>query len=117
MNVNSRSYLPTAEPIVSLSDVFGWKWESSENNLYSRSLALRVPSNLNESQKLLICHDMKGGYVEDKLVQGGRDGTIYRIWDWSSVDIFVYFSHNLVTIPPVCWTNAAHKNGVKVRYP
>ncbi|KAJ6357500.1 hypothetical protein OIU78_005367 [Salix suchowensis] len=27
---------------------------------------------------------------------------------------FVYFSHNLVTLPPPCWTNTAHRHGVKV---
>lgn len=30
------------------------------------------------------------------------------------MDIFVYFSHSLVTIPPPCWTNVAHRNGVQV---
>ena len=38
----------------------------------------------------------------------------YRIHHWNFIDIFVYFSHNIVTIPPPCWTNAGHKHGVKV---
>ena len=33
---------------------------------------------------------------------------------WGLVDVFVYFSHHLVTIPPPGWTNAAHRNGVPV---
>jgi hypothetical protein len=31
------------------------------------------------------------------------------------VDVFVYFSHHLVTVPPPGWIHAAHKHGVKVR--
>ena len=30
------------------------------------------------------------------------------------IDIFVYFSHHFVTIPPPCWSNAAHTHGVPV---
>ncbi|GAB4831980.1 Cytosolic endo-beta-N-acetylglucosaminidase 1 [Ancistrocladus abbreviatus] len=64
--------------------------------------------------RLLVCHDMKGGYVDDKWVQGGENPEAYAIWHWYLIDVFVYFSHNLVTLPPPCWTNAAHKHGVKV---
>lgn len=30
------------------------------------------------------------------------------------VEIFVYFSHKLVCVPPPTWTNTMHRNGVKV---
>ncbi|KAJ9641791.1 hypothetical protein H2199_005004 [Coniosporium tulheliwenetii] len=30
------------------------------------------------------------------------------------VDTFIYFSHKLVCVPPSSWTNALHRNGVKV---
>ena len=36
------------------------------------------------------------------------------MYHWHFIDIFVYFSHNFVTIPPPSWTNAAHTNGVPV---
>lgn len=29
------------------------------------------------------------------------------------MDIFIYFSHHLVTIPPLGWTTVAHRNGVR----
>ena len=38
----------------------------------------------------------------------------YRLNAWHCVDVFVYFSHHLVTIPPPGWINAAHRNGVPV---
>jgi hypothetical protein len=34
--------------------------------------------------------------------------------DWQRIDIFVYFSHSLVTLPPPVWTNAAHRAGTRV---
>lgn len=47
-------------------------------------------------------------------VQGSLDRELYTLRHWELVDIFVYFSHHRITIPPPCWTNAAHRNGVKV---
>lgn len=40
--------------------------------------------------------------------------TPFYVAHWWYMDIFVYFSHHLVTIPPVGWINAAHKHGVRV---
>lgn len=57
---------------------------------------------------------MAGGYIDDKWVQGGENSEAYSNWHWYLMDIFVYFSHNLVTIPPPCWVNTAHTHGVKV---
>ncbi|KAL4067151.1 glycoside hydrolase family 85 protein [Scleroderma yunnanense] len=58
--------------------------------------------------KLLVCHDYKGGYTESP------SGKCYTFSFWSLCDTFVYFSHHRVTIPPSGWTNAAHKQGVKM---
>ena len=49
-----------------------------------------------------------------RFVQGYPSTECYRIYHWQHIDIFVYFSHNFITIPPPCWTNAAHKHGVLV---
>ncbi|KAL0341239.1 UNVERIFIED_CONTAM: Cytosolic endo-beta-N-acetylglucosaminidase 1 [Sesamum radiatum] len=64
--------------------------------------------------RVLVCHDMAGGYTDDGFVQGGTNADAYAIWHWYLIDVFVYFSHNLVTLPPPCWTNTAHTHGVKV---
>lgn len=37
-----------------------------------------------------------------------------RLWSWDQIDLFVYFSHHMVTIPPPGWVMAAHRNGVRV---
>ncbi|KAK4873863.1 hypothetical protein RN001_013223 [Aquatica leii] len=64
--------------------------------------------------RTLVCHDMKGGYIEDKFVEPINSGNGYTFYRWSQIDIFVYFSHHLITIPPISWINAAHSNGVKI---
>ncbi|KAL6838252.1 hypothetical protein ACP4OV_031924 [Aristida adscensionis] len=65
-------------------------------------------------RRVLVCHDMQGGYRDDAAPQGGANPDAYALWHWHLVDVFVYFSHYLVTLPPPCWTNAAHLHGVKV---
>ncbi|KAM7282361.1 cytosolic endo-beta-N-acetylglucosaminidase [Ixodes scapularis] len=67
-----------------------------------------------DGPRTLLCHDMMGGYLEDRFLQGSSKSDSYRFHHWHLIDTFVYFSHYLVTIPPVAWINAAHKHGVKV---
>lgn len=67
-----------------------------------------------DGPRTLLCHDMMGGYLEDRFLQGSSKSDSYRFHHWHLIDTFVYFSHYLVTIPPVVWINAAHKHGVKV---
>lgn len=88
-----------------------------------------------------MSHDMMGGYLEDRynpefdlslvmsvvcpafsmfmvlsfllrFIQGAEAETPYAFYHWEYIDIFNYFSHQMVTIPPAVWTNAAHKHGV-----
>ncbi|XP_043286773.1 cytosolic endo-beta-N-acetylglucosaminidase isoform X2 [Venturia canescens] len=64
--------------------------------------------------KTIICHDMKGGYLEDRFINGSTAHDSYLFYHWSMIDTFIYFSHKLVTIPPYGWINAAHNHGVKI---
>uniref|UniRef100_A0A2K5XCD4 mannosyl-glycoprotein endo-beta-N-acetylglucosaminidase n=1 Tax=Mandrillus leucophaeus TaxID=9568 RepID=A0A2K5XCD4_MANLE len=49
-----------------------------------------------------------------RFIQGSVVQTPYAFYHWQCIDVFVYFSHHTVTIPPVGWTNAAHRHGVCV---
>ncbi len=64
--------------------------------------------------RLLVCHDMAGGYHVDAWAQGCECRDPFYISHWHLIDTFVYFSHSFVTIPPPGWINSAHRHDVEV---
>lgn len=107
----------TTEPIScslkSLDELLSWKRnEASIFNVSSVPLASRYPPLESCPRRTLVSHDMMGGYLEDRFIQGAEVETPYAFYHWEYVDIFNYFSHQMVTIPPAVWTNAAHRHGV-----
>jgi len=66
--------------------------------------------------RLLHCHDFRGGYTEEdsNCQEGFERFHAYCFTFWSHIDIFVYFSHARIAVPPTVWIDAAHKEGVKV---
>ncbi|TFK05870.1 Cytosolic endo-beta-N-acetylglucosaminidase [Platysternon megacephalum] len=109
----------TTEPISfylsSLEELLAWKPTSDDDfNVATMPLATREPPLHSKRPRTLVCHDMKNGYLEDRFIQGSASRDPYVFYHWQYIDIFVYFSHHPVTIPPVTWTNAAHRNGVSV---
>uniref|UniRef100_A0A8C8VM83 Cytosolic endo-beta-N-acetylglucosaminidase n=1 Tax=Pelusios castaneus TaxID=367368 RepID=A0A8C8VM83_9SAUR len=109
----------TTQPISfylsSLEELLGWKPTSDDDfNVATTPLAERQPPLHSKRPRTLVCHDMKNGYLEDRFIQGSAARAPYVFYHWQYIDIFVYFSHHTVTIPPVTWTNAAHRNGVSV---
>uniref|UniRef100_A0A1J3CL91 mannosyl-glycoprotein endo-beta-N-acetylglucosaminidase n=1 Tax=Noccaea caerulescens TaxID=107243 RepID=A0A1J3CL91_NOCCA len=112
----SKPSSPISFPIKTLQDLKSRSYLDSFHFQFNRStVPLRRNSDgLPNRPRVLVCHDMKGGYVDDKWIQGCENDAGYAIWHWYLMDIFVYFSHSLVTLPPPCWTNTAHRHGVKV---
>ena len=76
---------------------------------------MQVKGRADGTPRLLVCHDLDGNYRSDALPQGDDNVDYYRLTNWSPIRLFVYFSHALVTIPPVGWINAGHRNNVPVR--
>ncbi|XP_075558081.1 cytosolic endo-beta-N-acetylglucosaminidase-like isoform X1 [Dermacentor variabilis] len=64
--------------------------------------------------RTIFCHDMGGGYNEDRFIHGCHERHVYRFHHWQIIDTFIYYSHHIVTIPPPGWISAAHRHGVKV---
>lgn len=108
--------IPISYPIKTLQELESRSYFDSFHYPFNKA---SVPissssSKLPDRRRLLVCHDMAGGYSDDKWIQGGDNVNAYSIWHWHLIDVFVYFSHDLVTLPPVCWINTSHRHGVKV---
>ncbi|XP_068119968.1 cytosolic endo-beta-N-acetylglucosaminidase [Hyperolius riggenbachi] len=108
----------TTEPISfffsNLEELLSWKPTTQDKyNVAVTPLAKRHPP-IGQRPKTLVCHDLMGGYLEDRFIQGSDSKEPYVFYHWQYIDVFVYFSHRMFTIPPVCWTNAAHKHGVSI---
>ncbi|KAK0168238.1 hypothetical protein PV327_002062 [Microctonus hyperodae] len=85
------------------------------NDMRDNGRIVQLPKlDRDQQPRTIICHDLKGGYLQDKFIDGSPAYDSYLFYHWSIVDIFIYFSHHLVTIPPYGWINAAHNHGVKV---
>ncbi|KAB2011050.1 hypothetical protein ES319_D10G288300v1 [Gossypium barbadense] len=111
----SKPSVPISYPIKTLEDLENGSYYKSFHYPFNKtSVPLRPNTGLAQRPRVLVCHDMQGGYVDDKWIQGGENSGAYAIWHWYLIDVFVYFSHYLVTLPPPCWTNTAHTHGVKV---
>ncbi|PFH50496.1 glycoside hydrolase family 85 protein [Amanita thiersii Skay4041] len=97
----------------SLSELDAWAANSNIKDTQPEALPYvprNPPADPNErgKGKVLVCHDFKGGYVENPF------SISYTFNFWSVIDTFVYFSHKQVSIPPAGWINAAHRQGVKM---
>lgn len=67
----------------------------------------RLPP-LRDAPRLLACHDFQGGYSEDPQTQG------YSFEHWAYADVYVYFSHQRVSLPPAEYVHAAHRHGTRI---
>ncbi|XP_072298511.1 cytosolic endo-beta-N-acetylglucosaminidase [Eucyclogobius newberryi] len=116
----AKHYDPdTTEPVISglqsLEELLSWRRsEANPFNVSTVPLSPRWPPLSHTPLRTLVSHDMMGGYLDDRFLQG-TDATLpYSFYHWHHIDIFNYFTHNTVTIPPAGWTNAAHRHGVLV---
>uniref|UniRef100_A0A3B3ZNA8 Cytosolic endo-beta-N-acetylglucosaminidase n=1 Tax=Periophthalmus magnuspinnatus TaxID=409849 RepID=A0A3B3ZNA8_9GOBI len=116
----ARYYDPdTTEPIIgglqTMEELLSWKRsEAHPFNVSTVALSPRDPPLSHSPLRTLVSHDMMGGYLDDRFLQGTDSALPYSFYHWHHIDIFNYFTHNMVTIPPAGWTNAGHRHGVLV---
>jgi hypothetical protein len=67
-----------------------------------------------DAPQLLLCHDFRGGYLGSDTGHFGStaDAEAYTVERWPSVDVFCFFAHRMVAVPPAEWIAAAHRHGV-----
>eukprot|EP00094_Tigriopus_californicus_P010058 TCALIF_09699-PA protein Name:"Similar to ENGASE Cytosolic endo-beta-N-acetylglucosaminidase (Homo sapiens)" AED:0.13 eAED:0.13 QI:0/-1/0/1/-1/1/1/0/383 len=107
-----RRPIPLLTPSLTYARVKASNEECPESG---KEFGTRVSIEKGKTPLTLLCHDMMGGYLDDRYIDGIEVSTLpYYFVHWSGIDVFVYFSHNFVTIPPIGWIESAHKNGVKV---
>ncbi|XP_070778623.1 cytosolic endo-beta-N-acetylglucosaminidase [Enoplosus armatus] len=108
----------TTEPISgglrTLEELLSWKRSEASPFAAAVPLAPREPALASCPRRTLVSHDMMGGYLDDRFVQGTQAEAPYAFYHWQYIDIFNYFTHTMVTVPPTVWTSAAHKHGVVV---
>lgn len=109
--------VPEVRPLTSLSELLDWRPDDDQVRFCRANRAYQPhPKDALQSNRprFLCCHDMQGGYLEDRLLQGAGVSNGYIFRHWNVIDGFVYFSHKMVTVPPPGWINAAHLHGVPV---
>jgi len=125
------------KPLRNLEELFSWepklefirepKIQTSRSNTYldgkewtennkSWDWLVKTPLKKDNANKprTLVCHDMMGGYKNDRFLEAVENQDGYSFLHWNSLDIFVYFSHNFITLPPTGWIIAGKTHGVKV---
>lgn len=91
-----------SRPLKNLEELLHWKSESIREEKSTRfvlpTITLKTGVEMGKERKMIICHDMKGGYLDDKR-PGGFDGLLIPSYVWKYVSDFIYFSHNFISIP------------------
>ena len=91
----------TTRPVLTPENL--WDKTYIDYGCIDSSMIVDLPLRLNQCQtqnkpKLLACHDMKGGYLSDRFINGGSYSDAFQIFQWNIIDIFCYFSHNMVGV-------------------
>ena len=89
----------------SSAELLNWKKPADERRIDRSRLAPSRALRSRESGRgrVLHCHDMRGGYNEHADIMYPR---VFR--GWGRIDVFVYFGHHRVSMPPKVWVLSPH---------
>ena len=121
----NEPFEPTIKPIKTVNDFNTWKILEWVTDASVARVPLATPIPLKQDGPSSMAGFDNGPWQYDpwftQWSQGGHgqsaDGNrtaanVYNFSFWQYLDVCYYFGHDLLTIPPTVWTNAAHKNGV-----
>ncbi|CAI4231084.1 unnamed protein product [Auanema sp. JU1783] len=104
-------------PLDSLEELLDWKADALKSEKKTELRHYKKDKLKEGEPEVLICHDMKGGYLaeeSDDVHTFTDDQKPYVFLNWWNIDIFCYFSHHCVTIPPRGYIKVAHEHGCLV---
>ena len=83
---------PCLAPLRSLEELLAWA--PGRDPFHVASVPFAEGVRATHGRKLLVCHDMQGGYTAgDRHAQGGGTEHAYRLQRWDLCDLFVYFRY------------------------
>uniref|UniRef100_A0A1I8FAI8 Mannosyl-glycoprotein endo-beta-N-acetylglucosaminidase n=1 Tax=Macrostomum lignano TaxID=282301 RepID=A0A1I8FAI8_9PLAT len=93
------------KPIKSLNELAAWRPGQTVRQPSALAPREDLPTS---SPRVLVCHDMQGGYLDDAYLYGNANASAFRLFHWHLIDSFVYFSHPFSddTPPLAGWTCA-----------
>ncbi|KII69438.1 Cytosolic endo-beta-N-acetylglucosaminidase [Thelohanellus kitauei] len=104
----NTSKTPISAPIKTLEEMLNWECKPED---IKRQSFISICHTIPEKQpRVMICHDMMNGYHDDRFDQGADNFDAFSFWNWLNIDVFVYFSHCMLSIPPFTWRVAAHRH-------
>ena len=89
----------------SIEDLLQWTSETAADT--QQAEPLRLSKGLffpDRRRRILHCHDYAGGYT----VRADQDYLATFSKSWHHFDVFCYFSHHRVVVPPNIWIEACH---------
>lgn len=121
MDRTEQYVAPGIRAIHDIKGLRDWESQGESSNVSRVPIAPRLPRTA-DTKPCLVGFDM-GEFSYDPMFdawsQGGFGSSstrtaanVYNFSNWQYVDYMYYLSGRFFTIPPVVWTNCAHKNGV-----
>lgn len=115
-NVQSKIKLDTIQTFFdNLESLYRFDANKAMHMKSCIKLRERKPNPAKIQRKVIVCNDIPVFISEDLHLYGDfKRNYGYRFNFWNSIDIFCYFSHHFVMIPPHGYIGAAHRNGCKM---
>jgi hypothetical protein len=80
------------------------RWNITAGDTQRANPLGRDHAGLPQRRRIMHCHDFAGGYK-----QSADEDYLATFSSWEHFDLFVYFSHHRVVVPPYVWIQRCHQ--------